>query len=122
MRSFGTQNTQIVVYINQGFCLSFLFLSALLKMAQNTSPLPPPNLTDGDEFFNNLINYDEEHDELLLPTNTPTIEQPTVTFLEPNTDPSPIKMNNHQNEIFNMNNENLKKMMSDQGKSQPDTK
>lgn len=91
-------------------------------MAQNTPPLPLPNLIDGDEFFNNLINYDEEHDELLLPTNTPIIEKPAVTFLEPKTDLSPIKMNNHQNEIFNMNNENLKKMMSDQGKSQPDTK
>lgn len=77
---------------------------------------------DGDEFFNNLINYDEEHDDLLLPTNAPIITKPAVTFLEPNTDLSKIKMSNHQNEIFNMNNENLKKMMSDQGQSQPDTK
>ncbi|CAO0798093.1 unnamed protein product [Mucor circinelloides] len=89
-------------------------------MTQNTPPLPPSASNDSDELFNNLINYDEEHDEL-LPTNTQT-QQPAVTFLEPHTDLSAkFSFNNHQNELFNMNNENLKKMMSDHGKSQPDT-
>ncbi|CEP17861.1 hypothetical protein [Parasitella parasitica] len=77
--------------------------------------------SEGDHLFSSLISYDEEHDEL-LPTNTQT-QQPAVTFLEHHTDLSAkLSFNNHQNELFNMNNENLKKMMSDQGHSQPDRK
>lgn len=91
-------------------------------MTQNTPPLPPSTSNDSDELFNNLINYDEEHDEL-LPTNTQTQQPPVLTFLESHTDLSAkFSFSNHQNELFSMNNENLKKMMSDHGKSQPDTK
>ncbi|CAO3621777.1 unnamed protein product [Mucor fragilis] len=90
-------------------------------MTQNTPPLPPSTSNDSDELFNNLINYDEEHDEL-LPTNTQTQQPPVLTFLESHTDLSAkFSFSNHQNELFSMNNENLKKMMSDHGKSQPDT-
>ncbi|GAN05657.1 hypothetical protein MAM1_0098d05130 [Mucor ambiguus] len=91
-------------------------------MAQNTPPQPQSMSNDSDDLFNNLINYDEEHDEL-LPTNTQTQQPPAITFLESHTDLSAkFSFKNHQNELFNMNNENLKKMMSDHGKSEPDTK
>ncbi|KAI8646238.1 velvet factor-domain-containing protein [Parasitella parasitica] len=70
---------------------------------------------EGDDLFTNLISYDEP-----LTADTQT-QQPAVTFLEPHTDLSAkLSFKNHQSELFNMNNENLKKMMSDHGHSKPD--